>query len=158
MPIKTPARSQPGTQAQQFLTVWMELRRLVQALNSDRFQREGLSATQFTLLNVLDPRGPTTVNALARRLNVHPATIVRTLDVLEQRLLINRTRNTRDRREVHVTLTEQGRAIQNSARGDFGRSITDIFSAMSTSGRAAMLAGCSEFAEVGRRLLSIPHD
>ncbi len=141
-------------QSEQFLNAWFEVRQLIQALNFRRFQHEGLSATQFTLINVLNPEGPTTVTSLAQRLNVHPATIVRTLDSLEERKLISRVRSTQDRREVHVLPTARGLAIQNSARGDFGRQIAAIFSAMSVPGRAALLAGYTEFAQVGRRMLN----
>jgi DNA-binding MarR family transcriptional regulator len=140
-------------QSERFLKAWFDVRQLIQALNSRRLQQERLSATQFTVLNVLNPDGPTTVTALAQKLNVHPATIVRTLDSLEQRNLISRSRNAADRREVHVLITRRGRTLQNSSRGEFGREIAEIFSAMSKSGRRALLSGYSEFAEVGRRLL-----
>ena len=141
------------SQSEQFLKFFFEVRGLVQALNLDRLQQEGLTATQFTLLNLLNTEGPTTVSALAQRINVHPATVVRSLDTLEQRKLISRARNPDDRREVHVLLKERGRAVQNSARGDFGRQIAAIFSAMSEHGRTALLAGYSEFVEVGREMV-----
>ncbi|WP_162601365.1 MarR family winged helix-turn-helix transcriptional regulator [Occallatibacter savannae] len=150
------SRGQSGkcqAQAEQFLNAWFEVRQLIQALNLSRFKQEGLSATQFMVINVLNPAGPTTAVELAERLNVHPATIVRTLDGLEERKLIGRTRNVEDRREVHVTLTAKGRELQNSARGGVGRQIATIFCSMSETGRDALLAGYCEFAEAGRRAL-----
>lgn len=140
-------------QADEFLNAWFEVRQLIQALNLSRFKQEGLSATQFMVINVLNPAGPITAVELAERLNVHPATIVRTLDGLEDRKLISRTRNVEDRREVHVFLTGKGRELQNSARGEFGKQIATVFCSMSEAGRNALLAGYSEFAEAGRRLL-----
>lgn len=140
-------------QADEFLNAWFEVRRLIQALNLSRFKQEGLSATQFMVVNVLNPAGPITAVELAERLNVHPATIVRTLDGLEERKLISRARNPEDRREVHVTLTARGRELRNSARGEFGQQIANVFCSMSEAGRNALLAGYSEFAEAGRRML-----
>lgn len=150
---KKMSADQTEAQVERFLHAWFEVRQLIQTLNLSRFKQEGLTATQFTVINVLNPAGPTTVAALAERLNVHPATVVRTLDGLEARKLVSRSRNAEDRREVHVVLTARGLNLQNSARGEFGRQIANIFSSMSEGGRAALLAGYSEFAEAGRRML-----
>ncbi len=141
-------------QAEQFLQSWFEVRRLIQTLNFNRFQSQGLSATQFTLLNVLNIDRTTTVTELARRLNVHAATVVRSLDSLESRGLIVRARNPEDRREVLVSATDQGRAMQNSARGAFTDHILQIFDSMSDQGREALVRGYTEFAEKGRALVA----
>lgn len=138
-------------QAAEFLTAWFEVRQLIQTLNFNRFQGAGLSATQFTLLNVLNTDKPTTVTALARRLNVHAATVVRSLDSLERRGLVVRSRNPSDRREVWVVTTPAGEKFQNGARGDFTQQIIQILSAMSDGGREALVKGYREFAEVGRK-------
>lgn len=140
-----------GPQAEQFLTAWFEVRQLIQTLNFNRFQGAGLSATQFTLLNVLNAHDATTVTALAERLNVHAATVVRSLDSLERRNLIVRSRNPADRREVLVSPTAAGKKLQNGARGDFTQQIIQIFSAMSEQGRDSLVRGYREFADVGRR-------
>ncbi len=141
-------------QAEQFLGSWFEVRRLIQSLNFNRFQAEGLSATQFTLLNLLNVDRGTNVSELASRLNVHPATVVRSLDSLEHRGLVVRSRNPSDRREVLVSATAKGRTMQNSARGDFTDHILQIFRSMSVEGRTALVRGYTEFAVKGRELVS----
>ena len=40
-----------------FLEAWMQVRQMVQAANFNRFQRAGLSATQFMTLNVIPKDG-----------------------------------------------------------------------------------------------------
>jgi DNA-binding MarR family transcriptional regulator len=48
---------------------------------------------------------------LARRMYLHPTTIVGILDRLEARGLVTKTRSKIDRRVVEVELTEQGKAL-----------------------------------------------
>jgi len=48
---------------------------------------------------------------LARRMIVHPATIVSITDHLEQRSLVARTRSVKDRRVVNIEPTEAGSAL-----------------------------------------------
>lgn len=139
--------------ADQFLALWFEVRQLIQTSNFNRFQREGLSATQFTLLNVLNSDSEMTVSELARHLNLGSPTVVRSLDSLERRGLISRLRSVDDRRVVKVVLTQAGRAIQNSARGEFTGKIRQTFLNMSEKGRAALLSGYKEFVEKARETL-----
>ena len=44
-------------EAKRFLDAWFETRRIVQTLNFNRFQQEGLSATQFIMLTMLGDGG-----------------------------------------------------------------------------------------------------
>jgi hypothetical protein len=48
-----------------FMDAWMQVRQIVQALNFNRFQGAGLSATQFMTLNVVPAEGMT-LSELAR--------------------------------------------------------------------------------------------
>jgi DNA-binding MarR family transcriptional regulator len=48
---------------------------------------------------------------LARRMYLHPATMVGILDRLEAKELIQRTRSCNDRRVIHIELTDQGREV-----------------------------------------------
>ncbi|HEY0784742.1 MAG TPA: hypothetical protein VGD62_02655, partial [Acidobacteriaceae bacterium] len=57
-----------------FLGAWMQVRQMVQAANFNRFQRAGLSATQFMTLNLVPKQGMT-LSALARKLNLSTATL-----------------------------------------------------------------------------------
>ena len=77
------------SEAQAFLEAWFETRRVVQSLNFNRFQQEGLSATQFIMLNMLGEGAPGQSPAdLARRLNVDVTTSMRTADSLVARGLM----------------------------------------------------------------------
>ena len=142
-------------QVDAFLAVWFQTRQYVQGLNFNRAHQHGLSTTQFLVLNFLDEaegREPVTVRWLADRLSLDPATVVRTVDSLEQRGLVSRRRDTEDRRRVFVEFTEQGRDTQRSSRQRFRDSVVATFRAMSPEGRVALVQGLQEFVTVGQQV------
>jgi len=75
----------------------------------------GLTGSQLWVVKLLDGGSPKKVTELARRMYLHPATMVGLLDRLEAKGLVQRTRSDKDRRVVHVSITEQGQElVQNS--------------------------------------------
>lgn len=61
----------------------------------------------YRLLLCQDSTGAT----MARDLSMDPAAVTRALDRLEAKNMIRRERSTRDRRIVHLSLTDEGRAL-----------------------------------------------
>ncbi len=114
-----------------FLDAWFSVRQYIQASNFNRFQGVGLSATQFMTLNLLPPNGEgVAIGELARRMNLKPATVAKTVDSLEARKMIARVRNAPDKRLVFVKITKTGLALQNSANGHFKKQFGTLFRAM----------------------------
>src|SRR6478672_7793598 len=74
-----------------------------------------LSRHQASILDHLDEIDPTTVNELARHMGVTPATMSLGLDRLERKGYIARSRDSTDRRRVHVRLTTAGVRIRDSS-------------------------------------------
>ena len=75
----------------------------------------GLTGSQLWVIKLLEVTSPMKVTELARRMYLHPATMVGLLDRLEAKGLVQRTRSDKDRRVVHVMITVQGRElVQNS--------------------------------------------
>lgn len=94
------------------------LRRVFQVVNeySKKAEKEtGLTGPQLWAIKVISDSSAMKVSELARRMYLHPATVVGILDRLETRGLVARTRSTEDRRVVHVDLTEQGRDLVTQA-------------------------------------------
>ncbi|HET6421603.1 MAG TPA: MarR family transcriptional regulator [Geobacteraceae bacterium] len=94
------------------------LRRVFQAVNeySKKAEREtGLTGPQLWAIKVLADAAPIKVSELARRMYLHPATVVGILDRLEARGLVTRTRSREDRRVVEIDLTDLGKGIVNRA-------------------------------------------
>ena len=123
-----------------FISAWMQLRQIIQAANFNRFQRAGLSATQFMTLNVV-PKEGMTLSELARRLNLSPATLNATVNSLEERGLIQRARQTGDARKVTISATREGEGMQNAASMEFHGFLAGIFGRMSDTRRAGLLEG-----------------
>jgi DNA-binding MarR family transcriptional regulator len=69
-----------------------------------------IASTEGHLLSYLVPYGPCTVSELVRVFGVRHSTMTSILDRLEQRGLIDRQDNPRDRRSFLVALTRQGRS------------------------------------------------
>ena len=140
-------------EAQAFLEAWFETRRVVQSLNFNRFQQEGLSATQFIMLNMLGEAAPGQSAAdLARRLNVDVTTSMRTANSLVVRGLLTKTRDPADGRRSVLALTEAGRAAFARMHKAFVAQVAAAFGAMPAALRAGLVDGLQAFvAETTRR-------
>jgi len=141
-------------QIEEFLAVWFKVRQQVQGLNFNRAHQHGMSMTQFVVLGLLEeapPHEPATITWLAGRMNLDPATVLRSVDSLEKRGLVERRRDKKDRRLVFVEFTEEGRTTQRSSHQGFKDRIANIFNSMSVEGRTALIKGLQEFAAAGER-------
>ena len=90
------------------------LRRVFQVVNeqSKKAEREtGLTGQQLWAIKLIAETGEIKVSELARRMYLHPATVVGILDRLETRGLVTRRRSEVDRRIVYISLASQGREL-----------------------------------------------
>jgi len=87
------------------------LRRVFQVINeqSKRAEHEtGLTGPQLWAIKVISELAPIKLSDLARKMYLHPATVVGIIDRLEARGLVERTRSKKDRRVVELALTSLG--------------------------------------------------
>lgn len=92
-----------------------DIRRIFQVLTeqSRKIEHEtSLTGPQLWVVKILKETSPMKVSDLARRMYLHPATMVGLLDRLEAKSLLKRTRSEKDRRVVFIDLTEQGRELE----------------------------------------------
>ncbi len=90
------------------------LRRVFQVVNEQSKKAEhetGLTGPQLWAIKTIAQEAPIMVSEIARRIYLHPATVVGILDRLEKQGLVIRIRSTEDRRVVRVELTGKGRAL-----------------------------------------------
>ena len=88
-----------------------DIRRVFQVLTdqSRKIEHETtLTGPQLWVMKILNETSPLKVSDLARRMYLHPATMVGLLDRLEAKGLVKRTRSEKDRRVVYIDLTQQG--------------------------------------------------
>ena len=94
------------------------LRRVFKVVNEQSKKAEhetGLTGPQLWTIKVISDFAPIRVSDLARRIYLHPATVVGILDRLESRGLVVRIRSRDDRRVVKIELTADGRKLVVSA-------------------------------------------
>lgn len=133
-------------ETERFLKAWMGVRQIVQAANFNQFHRAGLSATQFMSINAI-PADGITLSELARKLNLSPATLSQTVDSLEDRGLVRRTRSTQDARRINIRATAEGERMQNAASGEFHRTMASLFAKMSAKSRSALVKGLEQLVQ-----------
>ncbi|MDR7124138.1 MarR family transcriptional regulator [Pseudotabrizicola sp. 4114] len=75
----------------------------------------GLTYPQYLVLTALWTEDKQTVGALGRQVQLESNTLTPLLKRLEERGLITRTRSETDERQVNITLTDAGRALQARA-------------------------------------------
>ena len=107
-----------GNNADEISEVIDNLRRSIKAINESSRNAEkdtGLTGPQLWAIKIVAGCAPIKVSDLARRMYLHPATVVGILDRLESKGLVQRTRSTEDRRVVEIDLTAQGRVVVGQA-------------------------------------------
>ena len=135
-----------------FLDAWLRVRQLIQAANFNRFQKAGLSATQFMTLNLLPASGKgLTLSVLAKQMNLGMATVARTIDSLEARGMLTRTKSASDRRATHITLTQEGKTLQNAASREFHNQMANLFRSMDPKQRTGLIEGLESLIQASTR-------
>ena len=141
-------------QVERFTAIFQDLRKVL-GVGFKHAHQHGLSTTQFIVLGLIGKAQitgePCTISSIAGDLDIDPATVVRTVDSLEKRGLVERRRSREDRRQVFVEFTDAGRAARQEAHQQFIGRIHTILLAMSEEGRTSLLNGLKEFVEVGLR-------
>jgi DNA-binding MarR family transcriptional regulator len=94
----------------------------------------GIVVRHFGLMSLLDAHGPSSQQALARRLSVSPTMITQIVDEVEARGLAERRRNPDDRRSYLVSLTAEGKRKLKAARRVAGTVADEIAAAIGEDG------------------------
>jgi DNA-binding MarR family transcriptional regulator len=105
-PHSNPAEQKLFQEIGQFMP---RVRRAVWAEATRRLGAVGETMLAWRVLGCVRRCGPLTQRELADAVAQHPAGVCRLLDDLERRGLVKRTRNTKDRRRMMVSLTTAGR-------------------------------------------------
>ena len=147
-------------QVERFFAIFSDLRKVMGA-GFKHAHQQGFSTTQFMVMGLIErcqatDREPCTISGIASRLGIDPTTVVRTVDSLEKRGLVERRRDRQDRRQVFVEFTDAGRAALLETHQQFIGRVRAIFLAMSAEGRAWLLSGLEEFVQVGLELQEAP--
>jgi DNA-binding MarR family transcriptional regulator len=109
------------------------LRHLIQLLQtrSKKIRKEtGITGPQLLAMKTLSGFPDISISELARRIYLHPATVVGIVDRLEGRNLVKRRRSKEDLRQVNVRLTAKGRNTLRKAPGTAQAPVLDGLEAL----------------------------
>ncbi len=118
--------------------VLVALRQIIRAIDmhSKRLIKEaGLTSPQLLLLKGIDELGQISMRQLADHTNMSQATATTIMDRLESRQLVQRIRSETDKRKVHATLTDAGRALLAQAPTPLQERFIQRFQALEVWGR-----------------------
>ncbi|MBN2340644.1 MAG: MarR family transcriptional regulator [Deltaproteobacteria bacterium] len=114
-------------------SILTSLRKITRAIDlySHQLSRQyNLTAPQIGCLRFLAKEGAATPSKTAKAMHLSQATVTGILDRLETRQLLIRIRSKEDRRQVIVSLTEQGKQIVESApsplQEKFAKKLADL--------------------------------
>ncbi len=146
-------------QVERFMATFSDLKKVLGA-GFKHAHQHGFSMTQFMVLGLIEKAQvidseACTISSIAGDLGIDPATVVRTVDSLEKRGLVERRRSQQDRRQVFVEFTDIGRTARMEAHQQFIDRIGAIFLAMDVEGRVSLLAGLEEFVRVGMEVQEV---
>ncbi len=154
IPFTSEKQAVVDEQAERFIAIFSDLRKVLGA-GFKHAHQQGFSTTQFMVLGLVERSRegePYTISTMAAKLGLDPATVVRTVDSLEKRGLVERQRDKQDRRQVFIHFTEDGHQRLIEAHQHFISRIRAVFQTMSVEGRASLLSGLNEFVQVGQSI------
>lgn len=113
-----PTQSPDVPESRHDLLILQSIRRIMRAV--DIYSRKlrsqcELTSPQLVCLGTIVEHGPLTVSGIAQRVYLSPSTVVGILDRLEGRGLIQRERDTSDRRVVNTLATSGGKKVAKGA-------------------------------------------
>ncbi|MGH7912077.1 MAG: MarR family winged helix-turn-helix transcriptional regulator [Candidatus Dormibacteraceae bacterium] len=100
----------------------------------------GLSLTASGTLSLLGRVGPLRITELAGRMRVSQPSMTELVIRLERTRLVRRTRDREDGRVVLVELTEPGRALRDTVRGERATYLAGLLARLDSGQRAALAA------------------
>ena len=112
----------------------VSLRKITQAItlhSRDLSRRYGLTGPQLTILSEIANHQTLSVTELARYISLSQATVTDILNRLEKRGLIERTRDSADRRRVLIRITDQCREILSQAPPPLQETFVEGYGALS---------------------------
>jgi DNA-binding MarR family transcriptional regulator len=123
--VTTPPIDGTATRDLNLVDALAQLSFLIQGALAEAVADHDLSIVQTRLLGILRDREPT-MNELGAYLNLDKSSITGLVDRAERRGLVRRTTSSRDRRAVHVSITDAGRRIADQVSTKFDQRMATI--------------------------------
>jgi MarR family transcriptional regulator, 2-MHQ and catechol-resistance regulon repressor len=132
---------QYGTKIDRALSMWVKLARAhntMSALADRNIAGFGLTTPQFGALECLGHLGPMTIGELCRKMLVSGGNMTVVVDNLEKEGLVERIRDTADRRKILVMLTPKGKRLFDTIFTDHAEYIAQLASVLTPKEQEAL--------------------
>lgn len=145
--VESQAAQQVG--ANDSIRILQSVRRIAQCVeqHSKRLKTtHNITSPQLVALMAMAQLGPSTLKSLGRAIHLSSSTVVGIVDRLEEKKLVCRERDTRDRRNVYVTLTDLGKTLVNEAPSALPQGFSSALGALPQSDRHTLVVVLEQFA------------
>jgi DNA-binding MarR family transcriptional regulator len=114
-PSQAPNDQEPQIPKQSYeLQILQALRRIIRAVDIHSHKlasQHNITGPQLGCLLAIKESGSLTSVKLAKKIYLSPSTVVGIIDRLEEKRLVKRTRDSKDRRLVHISITAAGEKL-----------------------------------------------
>jgi len=127
------------------------LRKVIRAigLHSKQLNKtSGLTSPQLLIMLEIDKSSGVNSSQVAKNVNLSPATVTNILDRLENKALVSRVRDTKDKRKVGLYLTESGKAILVKAPQALQEHFIDNFANLAEWEQSQLLSSVERLADM----------
>jgi DNA-binding MarR family transcriptional regulator len=107
-----------------------------------------ITSPQLVALLAIAELGPSTLRSIGRAIQLSPSTVVGIVDRLEEKGLVHRERDTRDRRNVFVAVTEAGQTVLANAPSALPNGFDSLLGALPETDRQALIVTLEQFASL----------
>lgn len=114
------------------------------------FREAGLTEQQWRVLRVLWDLNEVTFREMADLTLIAPPSLVGVIDRLEARGLVSRRRSTSDRRAVDISLTAEGRGIEQQVMPAVARAYAELKQSVDPAVWQQLLAGLEQLTSASR--------
>lgn len=108
--------------------------------------KHNITSPQLVALMAIAQLGPSTVKSIGRAIHLSPSTVVGIVDRLEEKKLVQRERDTRDRRNVYVSVTPEGQALVDKAPSVLPEGFATALAALPENDQHTLVVALEQFA------------
>jgi DNA-binding MarR family transcriptional regulator len=131
------------------IRILQSIRRIAQCVehHSKRLgMTHNITTPQLVALMAIVRLGPSTLKSIGREIHLSASTVVGIVDRLEEKQLVRRERDTRDRRKVHVSATAAGQDLADDAPSALPQGFSSALAALPEKDQQMLVAMLEQFA------------
>lgn len=115
------------------LRILQSLRKIIRSvdIHSRKLSMQyDITAPQLITLLLIVDKGPLTIACIAKEVHLSPSTLVGIIDRLESKGYVQRERNARDRRQIFISSTQEGRFFMSQAPSPLQETLAQALGAL----------------------------